>query len=442
MSARARACVSDPNLLLYTGFKLVVSMLDRRRRGGALLAGLALARLAEASLECPDIRIVQQRANPDLINQTMQPDNKHGLEDGIVVRSKAGDLVMIAAEMFEDPMWVKMRIGVWRSHDGYSWTRRRTLRESSGNTDGTDPHAASWGPFLVHDPTTDRWIFTYVGYRSGGHNYSGWLGNFEGTIYYAEASEPGDGGLDSDFGNSGDWRSTDKVLLGPDQFGTWFPCQGLQGTDSMYPYQLEDGRFAAMVGTSHQEAGWQPSNPGEGKWPVSLAMAPSLAGPWERYNPDDPSHPEAAPCLTSSNGNIENPIISRIAEGFIAIHDFIGREGEGFGATCSSDGRSWGASTVVPVPGGVRTPFGILPMTMAESEAHAHEVDAYGVTTVAEIRAKNHTLAWLFYTQTSGGWERFRSAIVEVSTMLPPPPPPPPPMPNSEQVAWENHHAM
>lgn len=106
---------------------------------GASLAGLALARPVEASLECPDIRIVQQRANPDLINQTMQPDNKHGLEDGIVVRSKAGDLVMIAAEMFEDPMWVKMRIGVWRSQDGYNWTRRRTLRESSGNTDGTDP---------------------------------------------------------------------------------------------------------------------------------------------------------------------------------------------------------------------------------------------------------------------------------------------------------------
>ena len=35
-----------------------------------------------------------------------------------------------------------------------------------------------------------------------------------------------------------------------------------------------------------------------------------------------------------------------------------------------------------------------------------------GVTTVAAIKAGGH-LAWLFYTQKMGGWERFRSAVVE-----------------------------
>lgn len=48
-----------------------------------------------------------------------------------------------------------------------------------------------------------------------------------------------------------------RVLLEPDDFhvnGPWpHPCQGLQGTDSMYPYQLADGSWAALVGTSHEE---------------------------------------------------------------------------------------------------------------------------------------------------------------------------------------------
>ena len=340
---------------------------------------------------CPVVRVVHQSPH-DLINRTIQPDNKYGLEDGIVVRAESGDLVMIGAEMFSDPKWVKMRLGVWRSQNGMIWQRRRTLRESSGLTDGTDKHAASWGPFLLRDPTTKRWVLSYVGYRSGGHNYSGWLTNFEGTIYFAEAAEPGDAGLDSDFGDSGDWRSTDRVLLSPDSFpsGTWYPCQGLQGTDSMYPYQLADGSFAALIGTSHQEAGWQPSQPGEGKWPVSLALAPTLQGPWTRHNPFDPSHPEEAPCLNLTNGHTENPIVSPLPSGtgYLAVHDWLDREGEGFGVACSADGIRWQPSTLVPLAGGVRTPFGILPMTAAEQEAHAARIDAYGVTTMAELRAR------------------------------------------------------
>jgi hypothetical protein len=43
-------------------------------------------------------------------------------------------------------------------------------------------------------------VLSYVGYRSAGGNGSGWLENFDGTIYARYATEAGDKGLDSMFG--------------------------------------------------------------------------------------------------------------------------------------------------------------------------------------------------------------------------------------------------
>ena len=245
---------------------------------------------------CPSLRVIFQPDEP-LINKTHAPDNQYGIEDGIVVRSeKSGALYMLGAEMFAPPKWVNMRLGVWRSMDGSTWTRQRTLRQSSGIGNGSDQHSASWGPFFLWDPDLQRWALSYVGYRVGGAPYSGWSTNWDGKIFFSYAHGKGDDGLDSDFGDSGNWRADDVVLLEPDPLGQpWPPCQGLQGTDSMYPFRLANGSWAALVGTSHQEGGWQPTAPGEAKWPVSLATAPSLKGPWTRHNPHGPS--ADAPCL-------------------------------------------------------------------------------------------------------------------------------------------------
>jgi hypothetical protein len=48
-------------------------------------------------------------------------------------------------------------------------------------------------------------------------NSSGWLENFEGTIFFHTAPVPGDAGLDSDFDDA-TYTTTDAVLLHPDQF--------------------------------------------------------------------------------------------------------------------------------------------------------------------------------------------------------------------------------
>ena len=235
--------------------------------------------LVAAVSSCPTLRVIYAPTGPDLINATAQQDNVHGIEDGIVVRAASGFYMIVCAaaeleplslipliarlrptlcaqgaEMYGDPKWVKMRLGVWRSKDGvHDWTRQRTLRNSSAIYNGTDQHAASWGPFLLWDPDSSRWALSYIGYRSGGSNFSGWSTNWDGKVFFQYANVTGDAGLDSDFGDSGDWRSDDQVLLAPDTLGApWPPCQGLQGTDSMYPYQLPNGSWAALVGTSHQ----------------------------------------------------------------------------------------------------------------------------------------------------------------------------------------------
>ena len=53
----------------------------------------------------------------------------------------------------------------------------------------------------------------------------------------------------------------------------------------------------------------------------------------------------------------------------------LGLEYGGFSRACLPGGLTWGESAKVSVPGGTRTPFGVLPMTLAEVRAR---VRSYG----------------------------------------------------------------
>ncbi len=166
-------------------------------------------------------------------------------------------------------------------------------------------------------------------------------------------------------------------MLAPDDFsinGPWpYQCQGLQGTDSFAPYQLVDGTWVALVGTSHEET----PNPWAGKtgrWVVSVATAPKLDGPWTRYNPNNRSDPANAPCSKIANA-IENPIISNRpdkANAFQAVYD--GGANPGFGYSCSEDGLQWqeGVGISFPEASSIRTPFGLVAMTEREIKVGSH----------------------------------------------------------------------
>lgn len=382
----------------------------------ACLSALLPTELVASS--CPTATLVY--ASPySQINASLDGTNKYGLEDGIVVRREDGGFTMISAEMWADPKWVQMRLGIWRSSDATNWTKVRTIRQSSGNYNGTDPHSSSWGPFVTFDPSNSTWLLSYVGYRGAPPNASGWLENFQGTIFASYASAAGDAGLDSDFNDAGDWAARDATLLAPDDFhvnGPWpHVCQGLQGTDSMYAFELASGGgWAALVGTSHEET----TNPWPGgKWPVSLATAPALAGPWTRYNPSGGA-PADAPCVNFNGGYTENPIVSRRpdnASAFHAVHDFIAQEGTGFGYACSDDGLDWQPSAMVHVPGGTRTPFGLVPMTDAEITTWAPAIVAYGILNASMVNAPNTSLQWAFFTAQRPTWEEFFATIVQLA---------------------------
>jgi len=195
-------------------------------RAALLVAATVVSGSAAA---CPSVKLVWQPAYTQINETSAGPanasapsqgpaaaGNRGGLEDGIVVRRADGKLSMVAAEMYAGG-WVAMRLGVWESADGLAWTRQRSLRASTGK-DNSGPHAASWGPFFMHDPTNDTWVLSYVGYRSAGSNSSGWLENFDGTIWYRYASEKGDAGLDGDFGEDGDIQEATVEAGIPDGF--------------------------------------------------------------------------------------------------------------------------------------------------------------------------------------------------------------------------------
>lgn len=405
---------------------------------------------------CPTVTAVWQQ--PYLAVNFSSPgeqSNFCGLEDGIVVRRADGSFSMISAEIYAKPRVIAMRLGVYRSSDGLHWVRQRSLRtslqnatNSPTNVNGTafGVHASTWGDMFVLDPANHTWLLSYVGYASG-HGDP----NYQGTVFARYAAVAGDAGLDSDFGeqNHGDpfapttrtVFAEDRVLLAPDDYPHWWNhsahdpwphrCQGIQGTDSFYPYQLADGTWAAFVGagvmTSQARAahdpGWEGHGPNE--WQVSLATAPKIAGPWMRFNPDNRSHPADAPCVDLNGGRTENPIVARRPDGpagFHVVFDAIRNESVGFGYSCSDDGIHWNNdSVVVALEGGARTPYGLLPLTTDEMAEHKTKILSYGVLPPERFGAANTSLQWAFYTaETTSGpcwgkWESFRVAIVQLA---------------------------
>ena len=68
----------------------------------------------------------------------------------------------------------------------------------------------------------------------------------------------------------------------------------------------------------------------------------------------------------------------------------------------------------------VRTPFGLVPMTVAEVKAREEDILAYGVLNASQLHAPNTSLQWLFFTghvtnATDKGWETFSATIVQLS---------------------------
>lgn len=214
--------------------------------------------------------------------------------------------------------------------------------ESSGDFTGKDPRAALWSPMPVYNAKDGRWNLFYVAYQAAPDTSQQWLTNHEGRIWRAVSETPGMDGIDGPYKDAG-------IVLqrGPDS-DSW---EGLQGTDSFFPYRVGD-RWYAFYGSAHTEK--LPLS----LWQVGLAKSPDLAGPWARYTEFNP--------LKMENRFVENPIVTELGDGsYVAVYDT--DEPSAVGYTFSSDGIHWSRGQHLVVQDGngvwateVRTPLGLI----------------------------------------------------------------------------------
>jgi hypothetical protein len=290
-----------------------------------------------------ELEVVRRWPSPILTVQSNGAEgNKYGFEGGRVVKI-GGTYHLFTSEMVGDPHWVKMRLAHWSSADRLHWKREGTLWESSGDFTGKDQRAALWSPLPVFDPKESRWNLFYVAYQAAPDTSKEWLTNNEGRIWRAVSAVPGDAGI------GGPYRDVEIVMQRGKDSDSW---EGLQGTDSFFPFQAGD-RWYAFYGSAHTEK--LPIS----LWQVGLATAPDLAGPWTRCTALNP--------LKVESRFIENPIVTKLTDGtYVAVYDTDAPNAIGY--TFSSDGIHWSAGQHLVVQEGsgiwateVRTPLGLVP---------------------------------------------------------------------------------
>jgi hypothetical protein len=288
------------------------------------------------------LELVEQHPAPVITTKSPGAEGiKYGFEGGRVVKV-GGVYHLFTSELAGDPVWVRMKLGHWRSGDTLNWTRVSTLFTSSGEFEGQDPRAALWSPLPVYDDTTDRWNLFYVAYESQPNTPTRFRMNQNGRIWRAVSTIAGMDGVGGPYRNVG-------IVLQPGADSE--PWEGLQGTNSFFPYRVGT-EWYAFYGSAKTE-----KLPIE-HWRVGMASAPSIAGPWRRRRELNPSPIETV--------FVENPIVTRLPDGrFIAVYDTAGPDAIGY--SISADGIRWpqGQSLPIQTPDGrwskeIRTPLGLV----------------------------------------------------------------------------------
>jgi hypothetical protein len=283
-------------------------------------------------------------SHPKTVLNASNPDAKDivfGFEGGRVVKVN-GTYHLFTSEMYQPPMWVKMRFGHWISTDKLSWKRVSTIRESSGEFEGLDPRAALWSPLPVWDADNNEWNLFYVAYKAKANTPEKFLWNHEGRIWRSVSEVKGKNGINGPFVDKG-------IVMEPgSESQAW---EGLQGTDSFFPYKVGKTWYA-FYGSAKTEI--KPIL----HWLVGQASAPSLEGKWIRS--------DSNPSKIEKKG-IENPIVTpAFKKGWLMVYDQVVVDGA-FGWCYSEDGINWPAGNATPIDtsknawcADVRTPLGLV----------------------------------------------------------------------------------
>ena len=254
-------------------------------------------------------------------------DNKYGFEGGKALKFTDGYHIF-TTEIVGDPIWTKTRLAHWKSEDGKNWERLATLFESTGDFTGKDPRAALWSPMPTYHSKKQRWMLTYVAYRSKPQGPR----NADGHIWLAASTETGISGIGGPYKNQ-------KIILEPGTESD--PWEGLMGTNSFYPFAV-GSQWYAFYGSSPEVVG--------------LAGSSNLEGTWMRKTE-----------LNPVKRHIENPVVTRLPDGrYVAFFDGCSKHRK-IGYMISYDGLHWSKKIFLdlqeqtdPWWGLTRTPLGLI----------------------------------------------------------------------------------
>lgn len=259
--------------------------------------------------------------HPDVISS----GNLAGFETGQVVKI-SGMYHMFINEMFDRPHR-DLRIAYWTSRDAVNWERQSTLVNSIPGRSPTNPRSEVWVTGVEYNDREDAWNIFYVAYRAGDEEKREIEGSdYAGRIWRAKSVIKGINGIAGPYADMG-------IVLQPDENSQdW---EGQQAVATFNPYKAGDKWYAFYDGHNYIP---------KGPWPVGLATAPELSGPWTRM-------PEDVNPVPIAEVFIENPQVTELkGGGYLAVFDSFGDREIGY--SFSDDGINWSPEKRIKVQTG------------------------------------------------------------------------------------------
>ena len=241
-------------------------------------------------------------------------NNKGGFETGQLVKHK-GVYHMFVNEMFIRPHR-DLRCAHWTSTDAVNWERQSTVVKAIPGRSHTNLRSEVWLTGVEYNEVEEAWNIFYVAYRAGDAS-KGELdyADYEGRIFRARSVVGGPDGI------SGPYLDVDIILQPNEDSQAW---EGDQAVASFNPYKVGNKWYAFYCGHYHIP---------RGPWPVGLAVADKLSGPWVRM-------PESINPIPIVEEFIENPVVSKLDDGrYLAIFDSYGDQEVGY--SILDDGVNW-----------------------------------------------------------------------------------------------------
>lgn len=279
----------------------------------------------QSSLSQKELVLALEHMGPVISNthpDVVKSNNQSGFETGQVVKI-AGTYHMFVNEMFIRPHR-DMRIAHWTSSDAIEWKRQSTIIESIPGRSPSNPRSEVWVTGVEFNDDEDAWNIFYVAYRAGDEEKGEYQrSDYEGKIWRAKSVIKGVDGIAGPYADLG-------ILLQPDENSQ--PWEGQQAVATFNPYKVDDTWYAFYDGHNYKP---------KGPWPVGLAKAPKLSGPWERlseeYNP-----------VPIAKEFIENPQVTELSNGgYIAVFDSFGDHEIAY--STSLDGVNWTTETRIKI---------------------------------------------------------------------------------------------